>query len=100
HTRWPRDWSSDVCSSDLVPAAGGDARIEGVAFFDQDLEGPDSIRRDGKARGAVAGDRRPGDVFQDGLGGADVGAELGRRLRRDEIGRASCRERAERGAWD
>src|SRR5207253_7006332 len=20
HTRWPRDWSSDVCSSDLVPA--------------------------------------------------------------------------------
>src|SRR5207253_4177929 len=25
HTRWPRDWSSDVCSSDLVEAvkAGG-----------------------------------------------------------------------------
>src|SRR5207253_5855451 len=21
HTRWPRDWSSDVCSSDLVPYA-------------------------------------------------------------------------------
>src|SRR5437870_7905265 len=20
HTRWPRDWSSDVCSSDLQPA--------------------------------------------------------------------------------
>src|SRR5690625_7577035 len=20
HTRWPRDWSSDVCSSDLAPA--------------------------------------------------------------------------------
>src|SRR5690625_6909813 len=20
HTRWPRDWSSDVCSSDLFPA--------------------------------------------------------------------------------
>src|SRR6266508_6216946 len=19
HTRWPRDWSSDVCSSDLIP---------------------------------------------------------------------------------
>src|SRR5439155_6485722 len=30
HTRWPRDWSSDVCSSDLadlsVAAAGDDAR--------------------------------------------------------------------------
>src|SRR5439155_9042073 len=23
HTRWPRDWSSDVCSSDLVPLDGG-----------------------------------------------------------------------------
>src|SRR6266508_5209284 len=22
HTRWPRDWSSDVCSSDLVPGSG------------------------------------------------------------------------------
>src|SRR5207253_8180761 len=28
HTRWPRDWSSDVCSSDLYkPVAGG------VGFF-------------------------------------------------------------------
>src|SRR5439155_15739812 len=23
HTRWPRDWSSDVCSSDLLALAGG-----------------------------------------------------------------------------
>src|SRR5437870_7476276 len=23
HTRWPRDWSSDVCSSDLVPGEPG-----------------------------------------------------------------------------
>src|SRR5271166_4938305 len=23
HTRWPRDWSSDVCSSDLLAAGGG-----------------------------------------------------------------------------
>src|SRR5207253_3682485 len=23
HTRWPRDWSSDVCSSDLFRADGG-----------------------------------------------------------------------------
>src|SRR5690625_7601019 len=22
HTRWPRDWSSDVCSSDLAPVFG------------------------------------------------------------------------------
>src|SRR5690625_6224943 len=24
HTSWPRDWSSDVCSSDLELRAGGD----------------------------------------------------------------------------
>src|SRR5207253_4506804 len=35
HTRWPRDWSSDVCSSDLAGAAdkplpqGRDRRFEG-----------------------------------------------------------------------
>src|SRR5207253_6794431 len=23
HTRWPRDWSSDVCSSDLKSSSGG-----------------------------------------------------------------------------
>src|SRR5215510_10094740 len=27
HTRWPRDWSSDVCSSDLV-AAGAPIEVE------------------------------------------------------------------------
>src|SRR5439155_14593948 len=26
HTRWPRDWSSDVCSSDLLTIALHDAR--------------------------------------------------------------------------
>src|SRR5207253_7464730 len=43
HTRWPRDWSSDVCSSDLFlkrGAAGGAALIVGFhlaprAFADQ-----------------------------------------------------------------
>src|SRR5690625_7115201 len=28
HTRWPRDWSSDVCSSDLLQRDG--AHVEGV----------------------------------------------------------------------
>src|SRR5690625_7841707 len=27
HTRWPRDWSSDVCSSDLAPAGIGPAAL-------------------------------------------------------------------------
>src|SRR5439155_3777754 len=30
HTKWPRDWSSDVCSSDLVDrTADRDARYQG-----------------------------------------------------------------------
>src|SRR5207253_4845299 len=32
HTRWPRDWSSDVCSSDLPPGLfllGRDGRANG-----------------------------------------------------------------------
>src|SRR5690625_4300367 len=29
HTRWPRDWSSDVCSSDLFPGPGLGIRIIG-----------------------------------------------------------------------
>src|SRR5271166_7191159 len=29
HTRWPRDWSSDVCSSDLVTLAHNDAFGDG-----------------------------------------------------------------------
>src|SRR5439155_14887701 len=48
HTRWPRDWSSDVCSSDLLP--GQDAsrlsklssRIETVVG---DLQNPADCTR-------------------------------------------------------
>src|SRR5207253_7608664 len=29
HTRWPRDWSSDVCSSDLAGEDRGDERRRG-----------------------------------------------------------------------
>src|SRR5437870_10167273 len=27
HTRWPRDWSSDVCSSDLRAGHGGEVHL-------------------------------------------------------------------------
>src|SRR5439155_9213276 len=30
HTRWPRDWSSDVCSSDLAPGPELDGDVGGV----------------------------------------------------------------------
>src|SRR5207253_8006885 len=34
HTRWPRDWSSDVCSSDLTITDDGVWKLpEGDAFY-------------------------------------------------------------------
>src|SRR5437870_12683195 len=34
HTRWPRDWSSDVCSSDLITGVGFD--LTKIQFRAQD----------------------------------------------------------------
>src|SRR5699024_11971947 len=74
HTRSKRDWSSDVCSSDLLRAAQHDRRL-GPGLADL-LRGPQSLI-------AVAG-RHPN------VGDDQVGPVL------EEIGRASCRERVER----
>src|SRR5690625_1065490 len=30
HTRWPRDWSSDVCSSDLIHLHGVGSRVDDI----------------------------------------------------------------------
>src|SRR5439155_2456455 len=42
HTRWPRDWSSDVCSSkliaNLITHAGAD-RVLGMDFHSHQLQG-------------------------------------------------------------
>src|SRR5437660_10971127 len=32
HTRWPRDWSSDVCSSDLKQTAWGESVAEAILY--------------------------------------------------------------------
>src|SRR5690625_5748084 len=34
HTRWPRDWSSDVCSSDLHPATVAHLRQLGITTIE------------------------------------------------------------------
>src|SRR5207253_4675863 len=70
HTRWPRDWSSDVCSSDLprtLPGALDPYWIEG----------------------AREGARRSPPVA---LGTPTLGRVF---VRKEEIGRASRREREE-----
>src|SRR3712207_7397263 len=57
HTRYWRDWSSDVCSSDLVREAAGRAGRQ-VAIL-QDLPGPKL--RIGKLRDGVV-EFKPGDT--------------------------------------
>src|SRR5690348_17554621 len=77
HTRWTGDWSSDVCSSDLlragvVPAEAGDHFIEHQQGAMLVTEGP--------------------ETGQKSLGGLDRGRGF-EYAAGDEIGRASCRER-------
>src|SRR5207247_2883918 len=85
HTRSTRDWSSDVCSSDLQVGAGG---REGDELAVGQADDPDVV-----GGLVLLVDTRIGVV------GEAADAEDGRRLLghfRDEevqIGRASCRER-------
>src|SRR5690625_6513128 len=73
HTRWPRDWSSDVCSSDLVLGAIVDA--DEALLID---------------RGDVAG----AQPAVDELGCRELRCvRIARGHLGAEIGRASCRER-------
>src|SRR5437870_13695047 len=74
HTRWPRDWSSDVCSSDLDERRDGeDARVKVELQDLEDLDGQRHVVR----RGEEDRDRHVAERDDEGV----------------EIGRASCRER-------
>src|SRR5690625_6055900 len=73
HTRWPRDWSSDVCSSDLAqePRLTEGAQMnEGVVSAELGLTGWPAVAEESI-------------IARDVL------------LAEHEIGRASCRERVE-----
>src|SRR5690625_7816825 len=89
HTRWPRDWSSDVCSSDLVDVVGfclpADQKIgPGDRFIAEDLA---ELRRGRRGPRVIA------IVTKTDLVGRDVLAEHLMAVDR-QIGRASCRGRA------
>src|SRR5439155_12539571 len=43
HTRWPRDWSSDVCSSDLAALTGPFLQQQEQALRDQNRAYPFSF---------------------------------------------------------
>src|SRR5207253_7069248 len=90
HTRWPRDWSSDVCSSDL--AAETD-KLDGLAVNIGSGHGTpireiaerlsDILKIDNAPE--INGEFRPGEMRH---------LTSDTTLARSEIGRASCRERA------
>src|SRR5690606_39730310 len=91
HTRFSRDWSSDVCSSDLV-----DKRyiefIRDVAQITMDAANPRDPFTGNKVigeKGMTLGLNEKGEVIVTGIiVGRNQGIEVGRK-----IGRASCRER-------
>src|SRR5690625_5843173 len=70
HTRWPRDWSSDVCSSDLHVAAlpgGAGAEQPGEVAHGEDgelgvLRGGDGLRDAGGVGAEEVGARDGGDL--------------------------------------
>src|SRR5439155_11533935 len=76
HTRWPRDWSSDVCSSDLRPGVhlgkhgGAQAgRIRADSHFQEPRHGGQEAS--GGRRGGESRRRRTrGAGSSDGAGGA------------------------------
>src|SRR5207253_5589564 len=95
HTRWPRDWSSDVCSSDLH-FFGADKllrrmlqadRLSSIIFY-----GPPGTGKTALAHVIAQHTRcRFRQINAVATGVKEV---------REQIGRASCRERGERtGVW-
>src|SRR5207249_5479668 len=86
HTRSKRDWSSDVCSSDLeaVALAGGYTRIAAPERI--------TVRRHKGSGDQVF--KVNAKRFTKGSGGGFL-VEPGDTITVGEIGRASCRERVE-----
>src|SRR5207249_9269892 len=92
HTRSKRDWSSDVCSSDLYPHAAKVMRPGDAVVDIGSGSGTDVLYAALKVgpKGTVYGlDITPAMIAKARTNIAKTGA-------RNEIGRASCRERVER----
>src|SRR6266702_6309404 len=60
HTRWPRDWSSDVCSSDLTVRVEGPGVSTPVPFCGEGAERGTGGERDAEVPVAIAAPHRPG----------------------------------------
>src|SRR5256885_12898235 len=78
HTRLQGDWSSDVCSSDLLEATVYYVVAESITNAVKHAQASTVAVRAGLRDGAIEV-----EIRDDGVGGADP----------RQIGRASCRER-------
>src|SRR5207249_8635210 len=90
HTRSKRDWSSDVCSSDLVLIDVAAVR-PGVQDFGANTKPPHELRSNA-ARRAVRAVHHQSERREIEAGPDELRKVMGIEL---EIGRASCRERVE-----
>src|SRR5205807_4940436 len=94
HTRLQGDWSSDVCSSDLVALTQNGGSTGAVAATPAPGSGASPNGRHGVTR-----DQYLNDLANNlGIDRAKLDAALKQTSLQevDEIGRASCRERVER----
>src|SRR5207253_6217633 len=86
HTRWPRDWSSDVCSSDLISLQQALIQSCDTVFYNFGQTFWQRFRAgQGEQLQAFARDFGLGSTTGLEIPGEQAG----------QIGRASCRERAE-----
>src|SRR5207253_5099371 len=93
YTRWPRDWSSDVCSSDLAIHASPQSRYRRLLRRkrrDQPKNWQQFLERD--ARELNVGLGRVISLADRMIENEETTDQL-----RRQIGRASCRERVEEG---
>src|SRR5206468_8524696 len=92
HTRSDRDWSSDVCSSDLT-------EIEALFRTARDADYGEIVADAQRLLKAVPSGGRRGQTDGRGQMTADLN-RLKRRLADIKIGRASCRERGKSSVVD
>src|SRR5690606_41123630 len=95
HTRFSRDWSSDVCSSDLGKAMDYALLRASEVALENDFDWFSVTNRE-----TIVDRERIPDYTEVGIGAdyetvQSCGLLTCRTVRRPEIGRASCRERAE-----
>src|SRR5690625_7045140 len=81
HTRWPRDWSSDVCSSDLGSAGPNSFDCSGLTMRAWQNGGKVSLMRTSRdqyrtVKKIAYSDLRPGDLVFWGTNGNDPSSEI------------------------